>query len=89
MRLSYTFILYSTIRAIGLGGGLTAYLDSIQFNEMTADYVHKNFNLPNLPSGSEGEFYSSIVVLIVTSLWTYVLSIYVNSPPEKSEKKEL
>jgi hypothetical protein len=39
--------------------------------------------------GDEGEFYSSIVVLIVTSIWTFLLSIYVNTPPDHDEKKEL
>ena len=81
------------LTAIGIGGGLTAWLDSIDFNEMVADYVRNNFTFSTMPKppGEEAgsEFYSSIVVLVVTSLWTYVLSIYVNSPPEKSEKKEL
>lgn len=79
------------LTAIGIGGGLTAWLDSIEFNEMVADYVRSNFTFSNMPVAGqgEGEFYSSIVVLVVTSLWTYVLSIYVNAPPEKSEKKEL
>lgn len=75
------------LTAIGIGGGLTAWLDSVDFNERTANYLRLHFS--NMPAGDEGEFYSSIVVLVVTSLWTYVLSIYVNSPPEKSEKKEL
>lgn len=77
------------LTAIGIGGGLTAWLDSIQFNDMVAEYVRNNFEHSHMPSGDEGEFYSSLVVLVVTSLWTYVLSIYVNSQPEKSEKKEL
>ena len=40
-----------------------------------------------------GTLYSSVVVLVVTSLWTYVLSLYVNSPRgnvnNKSHEKEL
>ena len=74
------------LTAIGIGGGLTAWLDSVDFNKHVAAYMRDNLHA-GMPS--EGEFYSSIVVLVVTSLWTYVLSIYVNSPPEKSEKKEL
>lgn len=35
-----------------------------------------------------GELYSSVLVLAVTSLWTYVLSVYVNGPPTKSQKKD-
>lgn len=74
------------LTAIGIGGGLTAWLDSVNFNEMVAEYIRDKFRFS---TEVEGEFYSSIAVLVVTSLWTYVLSIYVNSPPEKSEKKEL
>lgn len=77
------------LTAIGIGGGLTAWLDSIEFNESVAEYIRSNYNFHSMPSGDEGEFYSSIVVLLVTSIWTYILSIYVNSPPEVSEKKEL
>lgn len=36
-----------------------------------------------------GEFYSSLFVLIVTGIWTFVLSVIVNAPPESLEKKEL
>eukprot|EP00977_Amphora_coffeiformis_P000854 scaffold184_cov179-Amphora_coffeaeformis.AAC.13 len=77
------------LTAIGIGGGLTAWLDSVKFNEMVAEYIRNNYRFSSMPSDNEGEFYSSIVVLVVTSLWTYILSIYVNAPPEMSEKKEL
>jgi hypothetical protein len=40
-------------------------------------------------TGEESQFWSSLLALFVTSLWTYVLSIYINSIPTKSEKKEL
>lgn len=36
-----------------------------------------------------GEFYSSLFVLIVTGIWTYVLSVMVNAPAEPLAKKEL
>jgi hypothetical protein len=39
--------------------------------------------------GKSGEFYSSILVLVVTGIWTFVLSVFVNAPQESSEKKEL
>jgi hypothetical protein len=39
--------------------------------------------------GGGGEFYSSIFVLIVTGVWTFVLSVVVNAPAESLEKKEL
>ena len=40
-------------------------------------------------SRGSGEFYSSLFVLIVTSIWTFVLSVMVNAPAESLEKKEL
>ena len=36
-----------------------------------------------------GEFYSSILVLFVTGIWTFVLSVFVNSSAEPTDKKEL
>jgi hypothetical protein len=43
----------------------------------------------NNGSAKSGEFYSSIFVLIVTGIWTFVLSVFVNAPQESLEKKEL
>jgi hypothetical protein len=40
-------------------------------------------------SNKSGEFYSSLFVLIVTGIWTFVLSVFVNAPQESLEKKEL
>ena len=36
-----------------------------------------------------GEFYSSLFVLVITGIWTFVLSVMVNAPAESLEKKEL
>ena len=46
-------------------------------------------NNNTLDDSSSSEFYSSLVVLFITSIWTYILSIWVNRYPTKSEKKEL
>jgi hypothetical protein len=81
------------LTALGLGGALTAYLDRIEFNENIAGWIRDYSTFSTMPARSrvddQGEFYSSLVVLFVTGVWTYVLSVYINSPPEKSEKKEL
>lgn len=86
------------LTAIAIGGLLTGYLDSIDFSDMVDDYLRDNFTFSRMPPRVTGdkdvdnmknEFWSSLLVLIVTSLWTYILSIYVNSSPTKSEKKEL
>jgi hypothetical protein len=36
-----------------------------------------------------GEFYSSLLVLFVTGIWTFVLSVFVNAPTAPTDKKEL
>jgi len=86
------------LTALALGGLLTAYLDQVGFNVYVASYIRDFFTftyMPPLdarkaPHDEEGEFYSSLLVLMVTSLWTYILSVYVNSrSPAKSHKKEL
>lgn len=85
------------LTAIALGGLLTGYLDTVEFSDRIDDYLRDNFTFSRMPprvtgdkaDDSKNEFWSSLLVLIVTSVWTYVLSIYVNSRPTKSEKKEL
>jgi hypothetical protein len=85
------------LTAIAIGGALTGYLDSIHFSDIVDEFVRDNFTFSKMPPQvnaqgvheKESQFWSSLVVLFVTSLWTYVLSIYVNAIPTISEKKEL
>jgi hypothetical protein len=83
------------LTAIAIGSLLTAYLDRKRFNQRMEEYVFDNWTFQKMPDqrreaiNEKSELYSSVVVLIVTSIWTYVLSIWVNSLPTKSDKKEL
>lgn len=86
------------LSAIAIGSVLTGYLDSIHFTELVDEFVRDNFiffkmpprlNAEGIIDGEESQFWSSLVVLFVTSLWTYGLSIYVNTTPIISEKKQL
>ena len=82
------------LTAIALGAALTAYLDKINFNERMAEIVNQNWTRLGYPSepakvDEKGEFYSSLFVLLVTGIWTYVLSVVINSPTEPTDKKEL
>jgi hypothetical protein len=81
------------LTAIAIGTALTAYLDHVQFNTRVEQYVMDNFTFSKMPSRTpqevSSEFYTSLAVLAVTSVWTYILSVLVNTSPEKSEKKEL
>jgi hypothetical protein len=81
------------LTALAIGSFLTSYLDSIDFNYRIEEYIRDNYSFSKMPArnpveGSD-EFYSSLLVLAVTSLWTYALSVYINAPPAVSEKKQL
>lgn len=82
------------ITAIVLGAVLTEYLDEMKFNKSAVDTIAQNwayFGYEVEPTSEEekGEFYSSLLVLFVTGLWTFFLSIFVNSASEATHKKEL
>lgn len=80
------------LTAIMLGSYLTAKLDQMSFNSQMEDIVRSFGYSPSKnvdDNGPKSEFYSSMLVLIVTSFWTFVLSVLVNAPTEESEKKEL
>lgn len=79
------------LTAIAIGGALTAYLDHIELEETIEEFIRSNYSFSKMPPRSReerSEFYCSLIVLTVVSIWTYVLSVYINSAPEKSEKKE-
>ncbi|CAB9505844.1 expressed unknown protein [Seminavis robusta] len=90
------------LTAIALGSYLTAYLDKIDFDESADNMVRRlgvatgaswsssetpTTKVPN--KEGNGEFYTSLVVLIVTSFWSWLGAVLVNSPTEASEKKQL
>jgi hypothetical protein len=82
------------LTAIALGSWLTAYLDTINFNEVCDEIVSEYFGFMKTQHKTDkeennNEFYSSMFVLIVTSFWSFVLSVLVNAPTEASEKKDL
>lgn len=83
------------LTAIALGAALTAYLDKIDFNDWAVELVKANWGskpettATGTSEGDNGEFYSSLLVLFVTGIWTFVLSVVINSPTEPTDKKEL
>jgi hypothetical protein len=69
-----------------------AYLDDIDFEALIEDFIRDNFTFSSMPPRAheeQSEFYSSLCVMVVTSIWTYALSVYINSPTTSSEKKHL
>eukprot|EP00934_Nitzschia_sp_Nitz4_P002210 Nitzschia sp. Nitz4//scaffold35_size145790//15694//16465//NITZ4_003007-RA/size145790-augustus-gene-0.110-mRNA-1//1//CDS//3329549055//2210//frame0 len=80
------------LTAIALGAMLTAYLDQAEFNKLATDtmaqyWKYLGYDIPE-KEDEKGEFYSSLVVLLITGVWTFVLSVLINAPTETSEKKE-
>lgn len=80
------------LTAMMLGTILTGYFDRIGF-EHIADQFLINVGVVSEPEPDEerSEFYSSIVVMIITGVWSYLLSVWVNAAPAKKklEGKEL
>jgi len=83
---------------MALGTLLTGFLSRVRFDGMVEDLAASAFGKVNDDDSKEegGEFYASLVVLVVTSVWTYLLSQYVNAAPvvekvkgEKEPGKEL
>lgn len=68
------------LTAMVIGSMLTGFLSKIEFDVMVESWTAYQFGT-NSPKNSEeeGEFYASLVVMVVTAVWTYVLSTYVNS----------
>jgi hypothetical protein len=81
------------ISAMILGAAGTAYLDQINFELFADDFVRshitKNSQVETDDVEDLGEFYSSLVIMTVTGLYTYVVSVIVNTPTKEPHKKEL
>ena len=84
------------LTAMTIGTLLTGYLDRVQFDRAVQNFLE--FYLPFLTTKSynhkdedAGEFYSSLVVMGVTGIFSYLASVYVNSGPKTADahKKEL
>ena len=73
------------LTAIALGSFLTAELDKRKFDEYMEDIVRSMGFTRTTPD----EFYTSSFVLIVTSFWSFLLSVFVNAPEQTPDKKEL
>ena len=73
--------------AMAIGTALTGFLSKIEFNTIAEDWISSAFGTPPQDhSEEEGEFYSSLVVMVTTGIWCYVLSLYVNAAPKEGEK---
>jgi len=79
------------LTAMAIGTALTGFLSKIEFDSLVEDWSSSAFGTaPPDHSEDEGEFYASLVVMVATGVWCYVLSLYVNAakPAEEGGKAE-
>lgn len=78
------------LTAMAIGTALTGFLSKIEFNATAEDWISSIFGTEmHDHSEEEGEFYSSLVVMVATGVWCYVLSLYVNAAsPQEAKKAE-
>ena len=80
------------LSTIAIGSFSTSYLQNIEFDIIMSNIMKYYFYMDNGNDEEDGgSFYSSIMVQVITGIWGYVLSVYVNSPSSKvkGNKKEL
>ena len=71
-----------------IGTALTGFLSKIEFNALAEDWISSIFGTPQHDhSEEEGEFYSSLVVMVATGVWCYVLGQIVNAEKPAEKKK--
>ena len=76
------------LTAMAIGTALTGFLSKIEFQAKVEDWISSTFGTEmHDHSEEEGEFYSSLVVMVATGVWCYVLSLYVNAAKPEEEKK--
>jgi hypothetical protein len=61
-----------------IGTSLTAYLTTVHFNDRMIDWIKTDFTI--LPVREDGDVYTSLVVLTVCNVWTFVAANVVNRP---------
>ena len=78
------------LSAMAIGTMLTGFLSKVEFNERAEEWISSTLSTdPNHKAEEGGEFYSSLMVMVATGVWCYVLSLYVNAvKPEEKQKAE-
>ncbi len=68
------------LTTMSIGTMLTGFLSKVEFNARAEDWISSTFRMdPKDDADEGGEFYSSLVVMVATGMWSYVLSLYVNA----------
>jgi len=80
------------LSATVIGTICTSLLDRVSFNQMMGLLISKWMpSSVKSPVQESGEFYSSIIVIVITGAWCFFMSLLVNKTPAKKLKiiKEL
>ena len=80
------------LSATFIGTVCTGILDKMKFDAIVSGIVRGLFLLEASEDDSDGagQFYTSILVMIITGLWSFILSTVVNAPKkDKKGEKEL
>lgn len=75
------------LTAMAIGSVLTGFLSKMEFDIMVENWMANQFGTKKPEEEEEGEFYASLVVMVVTGVWTYILSTYVNSTSDDKSAK--
>jgi hypothetical protein len=75
------------LSAMAIGTALTGFLSQVGFNAKADEMISSIIGTSKPVEEEEGEFYSSLVVMVATGVWCFVLSLYVNSE-KKTDVKE-
>lgn len=67
------------LTAMVIGTMLTGFLSRVEFNSRAEDWISSTFGTDPKDNDGGGEFFSSLVVMVATGVWCYVLSLYVNA----------
>jgi len=73
------------LSAMVIGTLLTGFLSGIEFDSKVQSWVDQFNGTLEEKEVEESEFYASLVVMVVTGVWSYVACMYVNSPSESAK----
>jgi hypothetical protein len=76
------------LSAMAVGTILTGFLSRMEFDAMVEDWMGQMRGKLDDGEKEESEFYASLVVMVVTGVWTYLLCMYVNSTEESPTTKQ-
>ena len=73
-----------------IGTVCTGALDKMKFDAKVNGLLNGIFMSESSNTDGDGQFFTSILVMIITGIWSFVLSMIVNAPKKENKgEKEL